>query len=267
VHSLSEALQSVDFPDFLTPPVEKVILSCKFKRANDFGIPGLVDFMRSLNADPQITEHPWHDSPVESFAARQRSRRVTPRVKISVSEAQPSVRFAMPLPAPDMFLQLQPDWLAVNWEGRGQDYPRWDSIKPAFMQIVSDLESAMGSMAILQCDVTYVNRIPSDAESLIRGFHLVDNNVLSSALPPPEDVFLHTHHLIGGKSASSPAGRLHVDVDRAGSDYILLMTARGPARTLDQADATMDSFHEVIVKSFATLLDADMVHKFNEEQQ
>lgn len=181
--------------------------------------------------------------------------------------AHPQPRLWFRSVAGGYLVQLQPDWVAVNWEATGSasDYPRFSVIEELFLRVFDALPQLCGSGESIfpnQCEVTYVNHIGAESGLTDHGqaaevFRLT--NVLPDPLGVPERVRAELSFRLP-LDQSDQIGRLHVSLapglkqDAGTPIYTLTMTARGTPTTADRAGVLtfVQTGHEAIVRGFAS---------------
>jgi uncharacterized protein (TIGR04255 family) len=175
-------------------------------------------------------------------------------------------------------VQLQRNWIAFNWRkvGAEADYKRWDAVRSGFEYAYANFEAflnerKLGSIAPVQCEVSYINQIDfralglelGDISRVVRTINRVD----IAHLPGPEHVSFQTQYVMS--DASGPFGRLHINVQpglrREDGAPILAMTLTARGRPLGD-DSTgvmefMDRGSEFIVQGFHDVTTEEM-HEF-----
>lgn len=150
-------------PSFERPPVSEVVASVAFDRlALTAGHLGKF-WSERLAADfPELEEQPAYEPPMEASG-----RPIAMSLRFELTDRPPTPRLWAKSRQGTRLLQMQSDWFAVNWRsapGSDQPYPRWPSIESTFVENLTSLEgfttsSGFGTLAVRQCEVTYVNEI------------------------------------------------------------------------------------------------------------
>src|SRR6266853_3619411 len=155
-------------PEFDEPPVVEVAISLQFKtleslRSPHFGL--LWDAFRAYGYS-RIEEHAELEPAFEEFEASP-----TPKVGIRVQtfdDAPPPPRIWFLNEHQDELIQVQRDRLIVNWRkgAQAEPYPRYIRIIERFRSALSSFTEftathKLGDVVPMQCEVTYVNHMPS----------------------------------------------------------------------------------------------------------
>ena len=262
-----------DLPDFRKPPVAETVLSLQFEPISGLTSPHLgllwAKFRQQL---PLIEEHPPLPPILENFAPPSPAQ-----MEVTIEEKPPLPRVWFVNETKTELIQMQSDRFIHNWrkmEGMAP-YPHYEPIREKFRGEVAVLEDflrdeKLGTLAVNQCEVTYVNHIePSGAWSrhgqLEKVFSIWSGLTNASFLPNPEDAGLRTRFVIPDETGK-PIGRLHVVVHPAWKKednsplLILNMTARGvpTGEGIAGAFAFFDVGRRWIVKGFADLTTPEM---------
>lgn len=251
--------------DFDNPPVVETVLSLQFEKLTALQSVHLGLFWSKLKDQyPRVEQRPPLPSAIEQFQLPAMSR---PRIQFEAVETPATPRLLLMNSEETEIVQVQDDRFITNWrKGSSQNpYPHYEPvIKPNFEQRLREFqtfvaEQRLGTIKIVQSEVTYVNHIVSgegwqDFGQLHRIFTFW-NQVEGSIPGQPEDSALHIRFRIEDEE-KKPVGRLHVDVQpgvRASDNqpmYIMNLTARG------QYGTGVDFFdigRKWIVKSFEQL--------------
>jgi len=257
-----------DLPDFGKPPVAETVLSLQFEP-----IPGLTSahlgvlwtkFRQEL---PLIEEHPQLPQVFEDFGPPS-----PPQVEVTIEEKPALPRVWFVNETKTELIQVQSNRLIHNWrkmEGM-QPYPHYEPIRAKFRGEVAVLEGflqdeKLGTLAVNQCEVTYVNHIEPAGVWDRHGefekvFSMWAGLVNGSFLPKPEDAGVRIRFLIPDQNGKA-VGRLHVVVHPAWKKtdnspiLVLNLTARGVpiGEGIEGAFSFFDVGREWIVKGFADL--------------
>ncbi len=147
-------------------------------------------------------------------------------------------------------IQIQKDRFIQNWRKREgeQDYPNFENVINPFKDNFSTFETSLrdweiGTIEPNQCEVTYINHIPSgigwsDFSDIGELISLISPNEKGDFLPEIEQVELNSSFIIADGAGRS-IGRLHVHMKpwvrkTDGQEGILLeLTARGKPKSAD----------------------------------
>jgi uncharacterized protein (TIGR04255 family) len=262
-----------DLPDFRRPPLAETVLSLQFEPVAGLTTAhvGLL-WERFRKQLPVIEEHSLLPPVFEKFEPP-----APPRVEVTFEEKPPAPRVWFVNEAGSELIQVQSDRFIHNWRKmEGLDpYPRYEPIRDKFRDEVAVLErflsdEKLGTLAVNQCEVTYVNHIaPSgvwDRHGKVEKVFIMCSGLMTASfLPDPEDVALRMRFVIQD-GTRRPVGRLHVVVQPAwkksdNSPILTLnLTARGSpiGEGIEGAFAFFDLGRSWIVKGFADLTTPEM---------
>ncbi|MCC7342477.1 MAG: TIGR04255 family protein [Bryobacterales bacterium] len=258
-----------DLPDFERPPVAETVLSVQFQRLENFRAAHFGLYWNRIRSTYPATEERLALEPVfERFAEPVRRKL---EVQFPILEKPPLPRVWYVHDTKNELLQLQSDRFIRNWRktGDGDSYPRYEAVRQRFDQDFQDFqaflaEEDIGTVAVNQCEVTYVNHIVagegwSSHGELDRVFTMWSSP--SGDFPGvAEDASVHARFPIRSVEGE-PIGRLHVGIQAAirESDgtpmFVVNLTARG---MLGQSTEFFDLGRESIVRSFVTLTTPEM---------
>ncbi len=262
-----------DLPAFRNPPVAETVLSLQFEPVAGLTAAHLgLLWQRFRDRLPVIEEHPPLPPVLEKFGPPS-----PPRVEVTVEEKPPVPRLWFLNEQGTELIQVQSDRFIHNWRKmQGLDpYPRYEPIRDKFRDEVETLgqflkDEGLGSVAVTQCEVTYVNHIePSGVwgrhgqlEMVVRGWSRLP---AEGFLPEAEDGALRLRFVIRSE-AGEPIGRLHTAVQPASkkSDnspiLALNLTARGAplGEGIEGAFAFFDLGRRWVVKGFVELTTPEM---------
>lgn len=256
-------MNSQTLPSFDSPPVVEVTAGVQFQPLLSMSGPTLGPLrVRWRDMFPLLEEQPALPPFLEADAHR------GPAIQFSLSPVPPS-RFIFSNPSGSNLVQLQNDRLIVNWRRNAQDpvYPRYRHIRSRFEDSHKDLtsfvaEEGLGSIVVNQVELSYINQIEENLQSL--------------ADPFAGWAWTVSHHL--GKPSRSrsaatfevpdlgvPPVRLHVSADPA-TDLdgrvvtFFTLTVRGApvGSDLNAALGFLDRAHDHIVNSFTELTTVSM---------
>jgi|GEM_PF-431480 len=275
-----------DLPEFECPPVVEVAIGVQFDPLVSLGSRHLALLWERWREESPL----WEEQPP--------LQTVTEWLGLP---GQPSLNFSLDLgllpplrrafffnPDRSELRQVQMDRFVRNWKKTGNPYPRYDDQGSGeslsiglrsrfrddlqqFIEFVS--EQQVGEVLPNQCEITYVNHVPSTgefgAENLADVLAPWKGDFSDDFLPFPESVEIATHFVIvdtGGKNI----GRLHVSAaparDQDSGDLItrLTLTARGLplGKGVDGVLQFLDLGRRHIVKGFASMTTTTMHSKW-----
>ena len=169
-------------------------------------------------------------------------------------------------------IQVQRDRLIVNWRkgAQSEPYPRYVHILERFRSALSSFTQfaaahKLGDVVPTQCEVTYVNHIPSGSiwskhAELDRVVTTWENQYSDDYLRIPEDVGFQSRYRMTDQTGRA-LGRLYVAVQSAYTSvdrhpiFVLNLTARGKPAPADLTGVyqLFDQQHEWIVRGFASI--------------
>ena len=262
-----------DLPDFGNPPLAETVLSLQFEPLAGLTAAHVgVLWQRFRDRLPIIEEHQRLPPALEKFGPPS-----PPQVEVTVDEKPPVPRLWFLNEQETELIQVQSDRFVHNWRKMQSldPYPRYEPIRDKFRDEVKTLgqflkDERLGSLAVNQCEVTYVNHIePSGVwerhgqlEAVLRNWSGLPS---AGFLPESELGSVRLSYVMHGE-AQKPIGRLHVNLQpawkKADSSPILTLnlTARGaPLREgIEGAFAFFDLGRRWIVKGFDDLTTSDM---------
>jgi uncharacterized protein (TIGR04255 family) len=169
-------------------------------------------------------------------------------------------------PSGNRLIQVQEDGIFHNWRkvGEEDEYPRYEGLRSTFEAELSRLDEfgkaqGIGGLAARQCEVTYINFIPTPSWGDLDRVFSVWCNTRPEFLPSPETAGLQLRYIMSDR-AGQGRGRLHVNIQPAvrksnsARAYRLEITARGAAGP-SAADvmAFLDLGHDWIVRGFTAI--------------
>lgn len=264
-------------PTFCRPPVVEVVVGAKLSGTERYCLRSLGKFAAELASEGLEVEEiqPSYEAPVErfddGFAA------TAPSIDLLFRSGHPPIRHMIRNAAGNEMVQVQPDWIGVNWRKTGPEevYPRWPSRWSTFERRAALAEGCFAADALRydQVEVVYVNHIE---RSGIWESHGEAHRVFSCLeagdpftdgfLSLPERAQVDLVFLMRGDSAEAPIGRLHVTAapgwSKAGMHPIFVMTlaARGKPQspTIQGVRDFAHTAREWIVRAFADLTTSAM---------
>lgn len=266
-------------PGFKHPPVVEVVLGVSFKPLEALRLPQFGALCEEFTNEgfSNVQEQPIYVPPVEAFGPAA----IAVNLSIEIGPTLPRVWLLSQ--DEQRLVQLQRNWLAFNWRKVGveAEYKRWDSVRTGFAGAYGKVETFLkkrnlGSLAPIQCEVSYINQIDFKALGLELGdvasvIRLV-GRVEVADLPGPEQISLQTQYVIPG--LSTPLGRMHVSVQpgvrREDGAPVLAMTLTARGRPAgDGATGVlefMDRGSEFIVQAFHDLTSEQMHQTWVKEE-
>ena len=264
-------------PEFDEPPVVEVAISLQFKaleslRSPHFGL--LWDAFRAAGYS-RIEEHSALEPAFEEFEASP-APKIGFRVQ-TLDDAPPPPRIWFLNEPLNELIQVQRDRLIVNWRkgAQSEPYPRYVRIIERFRSALSSFSKfattfSLGDVVPTQCEVTYVNHLPSGSGWSKHGDldHVLttwENRYSDEYLGIPEDVGVQLRYRMTGETGSV-LGRLHVAVQPAyrSADrhpiFVMNLTARGKPESADLNGVfrLFDHQHEWIVRGFTSITTKQM---------
>ena len=260
-------------PDFDNPPVIETVLSIQFEPLRNFSVPHFGIYWEQIRKKyDRFQVVPPLAAEIEDFGS-ERQIRPFPTTNITL-QVQPSDTRCWFLDEPGNHLvQLQRDRFIHNWRKvtGDEDYPHYESIRPAFenewVQFCDFLgKEKLGEPNVMQCEVTYVNHIELDGP--IKSFsdmHKVANDLSAIAprkfLPKAEQIRFTSSYEMTDKR-----GRLYISMQpiirsRDAKEVIQLnLTTRGKPISSDVRHIMewLDLGREWIVQGFTDFTSEEM---------
>jgi len=264
-------------PEFDNPPVTEVVLGIQFDKLDLLKTPQLGYVWQAFrDRFPQTEEQPPLTPAFEQFGPKPGGR---PTVRLELSPIPPRPRVWLLNESGSELLQVQQDRFVRNWRKRkdAEEYPRYRSLRELFRQ---DFEAfcgliegeQWGSVEPNQCEVTYVNIIPTgegwqnhgDLDKVLTVFSA---RYSDDQLGKPEESVVSLQFVLKDEGGE-PVGRLHiaanpvVQVSDNQAAFRLSLTARGKPQGdgIEGVMEFLDRGHEAIVRGFASITTTEM-HK------
>ena len=259
-------------PEFRKPPVVEVAVSVQFDKPALDGPLLMLWWTKVRDRFPKYEQAAPLPSSAETFEGPQ-----GPKLDFHITNAPPTPRLLMTSGTDAEVLQIQEDRLGYSWRKLSSEaeYPRYEKIREVFERELSAFQDfltveGLESMSPVQCEVTYVNVIPSGE---MKDIHADLGRIIPSAsprltegfLPAPEQTRYASQYVIRGVDGA-PIGRLYVSTEPSyllkdkKPIYLMKLTFRG--RPLEKAISgvtpSMDIGHEWIVRGFTTLTSSSM---------
>ncbi len=266
-------------PEFDEPPVVEVAISLQFKPLESLRTPhfGLLWNVFRTEGYSRIEEHGELEPAFEDFGES-----AVPKVGVRVQafdDAPPPPRVWFLNEPQNELIQVQRDRLIVNWRrgAHSEVYPRYLHIIQRFRSALGSFidfaaSAKLGGIVPTQCEVTYVNHMPSGMGwskhgELDRLVTTWQNRYSDEYLSTPEDVEFRVRYRMDDDTGK-PLGRLHVVLQPAYRTtdnqpiFVVNLTARGNPEPgdLEGAFRLFDREHEWIVRGFTSITSKHM-HK------
>jgi len=256
---------------FAHPPVVEVVAGLAFVDYPPEHAVALSAFWREeLRQEfPRLQFQPPYTPQEEQFEGA-----AGPSISFQLSSAFPSPRLWASTEDGQELVQLQTDWLALNWRKVKPDgaYDRWAARRTSLSRIYALLQEflareSLANPVIRQCEVTYINHISLDGvpdghaaySSFFKG-----QEALTTA-GDVEQLTLQASYRLG--DPASPTGRLHLKVapalNASGKPiYVLELTARSAPlhMSISSALSFLDSGRDAINEAFVKLT-TDAAHR------
>lgn len=264
-----------DLPEFERPPVVEVALGVQFEPVPKLDGSWIARFWleHARARFPEWIEAPALPPAIEWFGIPGQPRGVMFRLGQSALANRAVFQDA----SHTGLLQLQQDRFVRNWRkvGKGEAYPRYESIRASFASEVSQLrqfltQHQLGELIPNQCEVTYVNHIAVDDVNKLGQIETLfapwSGKFSDGWLSTPETVEVASHHRIVIEGV--PVGRLHIALQPGygGTEamFVLTLTARGrPSGPMDtDVLAFLDVGREQIVRGFTSMTSTEMHAKW-----
>lgn len=151
-------------PDFLTPPLDEVVLGVQFAPCSAYLSVHAEKVWELFRKEfPEVQEHPALEPQFEVFGGH------NPLSSIQIKFGLPPAKSRLWFISQDQnhLIQFQNDRLLLNWrkQPNGQEYPRFESIAKGFSEYLAKLEGFFQKtfaqqLVINQAEVSYVNIVP-----------------------------------------------------------------------------------------------------------
>jgi uncharacterized protein (TIGR04255 family) len=157
-----------DLPEFDRPPLNEVIIGVQFAPARGYTQIRAGEVWSLFKSDfPIVEEHP---PLVPSFEIFGRPESLQPSVQFVAGP--PHTRFWFLTTGKEELIQFQPDRILHNWRKvrvENNEYPRYERMIEKFERELRQLDAyfvtlSSQSLAINQCEISYINHIPCDPE-------------------------------------------------------------------------------------------------------
>lgn len=259
-----------ELPDYERPPVVETVLSVHFKSLPQLTGFSIGEFWRESLRDtlPKAEERPRYEPPIERFD----EPGAQPMGQLMFGQGPFLSRYWFASPDDRHLVQIQSDWFAFNWRKQGggvyERYPAGLGNFKMYWERFLEFAKQSGASEIhaQQCEVTYINHIPSgqgwrshgELSSIVR---LAGSGSSTGNLPLPEDQNVNARYIMSDEEGR-PVGRLHVSVIPAFESnsgkpmFVMNLTARGRPKSPD-SEGVLDFFdrgHRQVVTTFSELI-------------
>lgn len=254
--------------DASRPPVNEVVHSVALTRQAALSGPQLPSVLGDwFSQHARVETAPTYEIPPE--AAELAASLQMPRIQLM--PVQPPPRYWLISDDDQELVQVQPDYVALNWRRRSDEteYPGYREMSSRFLNLLRTVEDGLsrhqGALKPTRAELTYINIIhPSSLWSSHADTHRLINMTLPAGASYEQLSFSYS------QSLASPSGefigRLHVALNPT-VDWIkqepqltLTLTARSAnfsQQNVGSVSTFMDSAHSAIEKSFLNLIHRD----------
>ena len=263
-------LHSVPLPSFRRPPVVEVAIGAQLIGTDRYSLSSLGHVASELASQDLIVEdvQPALQILPDTFGPHPPGMEAS--MDVLLGSGFPPVRYVLRNTAGNEMVQLQRDWISVNWRKTSPDdeYPRWPSRWETFQDRaeLAERHLSTGQMRYGVVAVTYVNQIeppntdaPHKEARRVLSFLNPSNCLTDKFLLPADRLQANLNYPIQLDSSSEPVGRLTLDVKPGWSTtdkrQVLVMTleatGRPDAPTLRGVKDFAGIAREWIVRGFA----------------
>jgi uncharacterized protein (TIGR04255 family) len=258
-------------------PVQEVVLSIHFASQDQLVAPRIPEMLGEwYGRHPKITTVPRYDMPSEApslYAAE--AGHVAARLEVVVPGTESRYWFSS---SDDVFvIQLQKDYLALNWRRGAAPYASYASLRERFVAIAETLQGNLsaqgGALSPVRAELTYVNimgpnhvwRRPSDLHRILELSFWDDGSYEQMALQ-------YSKPLLKG---SEWIGRTHVTVQpmydwlKEEPGLSINLTARSGVLEKDEFSEALDFLdyaHGSLNASFRSMFRADALSIWGPER-
>lgn len=260
-------LQQKRFPEFENSPLIEVVLGAQFATPQKYEQIYAGDVWKLFRDEfPKVQEHPPLEPIFELFGPEDRAS----SGKLNIITGASHDRFWFLTQNEDQLLQFQQDRLLHNWRKVGiavSTYPRFESIIVKFEQELRRLEEffstlvpqtlATQTLAINQCDITYINHVSIEREEDAKASKWL--RFVNFNTNDPDDFSLKFREVILDDIEQKPQGRFSFEASSARSDgkpiIVIALTVRGTPQNgdIDSALQFITKGRELIARRFIEL--------------
>ncbi|HUP15328.1 MAG TPA: TIGR04255 family protein [Acidimicrobiia bacterium] len=227
-----------DLPNFTNPPVVERALSVAFSPLEGLSIAHLAKFWSRVEKEfPRAHSQPPYEMPIERLDGPPGLPSIELRLETTI---RPRMLFVTE--DDQELIQVQADWFAFNWRrpsGASVEYSRYPTGRERFETYFDKFlafveETQTGKIVPHQCEVTYINHVPSslsELDQLSQKVTLVNSPDLAAPARSVEGVQYAMSMRLSDPNLGD-FGRLHLQIQPgATSDgkslYVITLTARG----------------------------------------
>ena len=272
-------LGPVPLPSFRRPPVVEVVIGAQLVGTDQYSLSSLGRFASELASQGLLVEDAQPALQIWPDTFGPHAPGMEASMEVLLGSGEPPIRHVLRNIAGNEMVQLQRDWIAVNWRKTSPvtEYPRWPSRWETFQNRAALAERCFsaGQLRYGVVEVTYVNQIelPHKEASRVFSFLNPSDSLTDEFLPPAEQLQANLSYPMQPNSNSEPVGRLTVDMkpgwSAADKRQVLVMTlvARGKpdTPTLDGVRDFAGLAREWIVRGFTGSTSPEM-HKIWERE-
>ncbi len=261
-------------PDFEDPPVVEVALSVQFEKLTGLRSQHIGLLWSEYRHDyPEIEEQQPIDPIIETFPS---FGQPTPKFRLEFQKIPGLPRIWFLNSQQSRLIQIQNDRFVYNWRKvrKEETYPHFHDVKECFIESYNKFNKFIDSykiegLLLNQCEVTYVNIIPTDGK--VKSYSDLDKVLTVFHKEYSEDFPLDLEyaqitmrHIIKDKSDLA-IGRLHISLDPVvgpenETALLLKLIARGKPEEPDLGSALkfFDLGNEMIVTCFTSITTKSM---------
>jgi uncharacterized protein (TIGR04255 family) len=270
-------VQQSKLPRFRKPPVSEVSIGVQFQAPALTPIHVGLYYQRIKDRFPVAAVQPPLPPVFETFEA-------TPPIMFPFAVmGMMTPRMWFTSPDGTALVQLQSGRLNFNWRGGlEQEYPHFAAVQSEFGNALDDLEAViasegLGSLSVNQCDLVYVNPLPSTATGVVLSepqkiFRVWSGVQGDEWTNEPEDLSFVLRYRFMDENGN-PFGRLMATISSGRttegvSGFQLEMIARGQPRGEGRKgiEAFHNYAHEAIVRCFAAITTPEMHQRWERYQ-
>lgn len=244
------------------PPIVELVVGVQFSTERPVDSTKLVLFWNeSVRGEfPNASEAPPVEDTFEKFDETVSWQR--PGLRLSL-ESLPRIRYQFTTPARDRMVQLQATRLVLNWMRRDSAYPRFSTIHREFAAMFRAWQdfahnNGVGEVVPNQWELCYVNLIPQGGLwATPSDWHRV-STLLVAGVEAFEPLALEDRSFQWRLRMPKNAGRITLTVSQVKSDdgrpgMHLILTASGPAATIEESHERLQAAHDQILELFGRL--------------
>ncbi len=273
-------------PSFHRPPVVEVVIGAQVLGAAPHSLQALGDFAAALAAEGLSVQEARPAAEVRPERFGPAEMPVGASLDVLLGSGAPPLCHMIRNDAGDEMVQVQTDWIAVNWRKASADshYPRWPSRWESFERRARLAETCFGDSGFRfgVVEVTYLNHIELDDVAALHrqparalSFLAAGTTFTDGFLGPAERCQVALDFRVGQPERDEPPGRLRVSASPAWHEnglrplLVLTLTARGNPRSpsLEGVREFAHLARQWIVRAFADLTTPEMHAKWEREDR